>query len=385
MKKISAFLFLSLFLSGCLFAQAPKKVILEDFTGSWCGFCPRGLTYSNTIEAANPNVIALGIHQGSTPSSDAMATPFTNSLCAFLTNGYPKGGIDRFKMTGQTSIAVTTNLWSIACNSRLNSSSPLNVYLNSYYNSTTRLVDVTVTANFVAGAVGDLRVHCLLVEDSLTGVGAGWDQYNFMGQSCNFPDPSSPWFIFPCVISGYTHRHVVRHQMANDTWGESGIIPNPAVQGQDYSKTFSYTLPASWNDSKMSIVAFVSRYGASDTSRSILNANKVHLGGSVTGLSEPITGTSVISGLDQNYPNPFSEFTNINFTLQGSDHVTLKVYDLLGKEVSTIVDEKLSGGKYNYIWNGMGNDGRLASGGLYFYRLATSSQVFTKQMTFIRN
>jgi hypothetical protein len=386
MKKIFTLLLCTLLsAAGSVFAQAPKKVILEDYTGAWCGYCPRGLTYSNAIENQYPNVIPLGIHQGSSASSDAMATTYTNTLCGFLTTGFPTGGVDRYKFTGQTTVALSTNLWAQKCLTRLNTSAPLNVYINSTYNSSTRVVDVTVISNFVAGAVGDLRVHCLLVEDSVVGSGPGWDQHNYMGVGCGATDPSSPWYSFPCTITGYSHRHVVRQNLANYTWGEAGIIPDPAAPGQNYSKTFTYTLPASWDDSKMEIVAFVSRYGTADSSRYILNCNKVGLGGSVLGVPEPIAGTSKVSGLEQNYPNPFSDVTNINFTLAGQTSLTLKVYDILGKEVATLADEKLSGGRYQYVWDGTDQHGNLVPGGLYFYRLSTPTQVFTGQMTYIRN
>jgi hypothetical protein len=68
--------------------------------------------------------------------------------------------------------------------------------------------------------------------------------------------------------------------------------------------------------------------------------------------------------LHQNYPNPFNPTTNVGFTVQGSGLVSLRVFDLLGKEVATLVDEPLNGGSYETIFNANG----LASG-VYFYRL----------------
>lgn len=384
MKKIFTNFILVTALAGSVFAQAPKKVILEDYTGAWCGYCPRGLTISNQIEAALPNVIPLGIHQGSGPSSDAMATALTNGLCTFLTTGFPTGGVDRVKWSGQSSVALSTNLWQNYCNQRLNASAPLNVYINSSYNQATRVVNVTVTSDFVAGTVGQLRLNCFLVEDSVTGSGAGYDQHNYMGVGCGATDPSSPWYTFPCNIPGYSHRHVVRTQLANNMWGEYSFFPDPIAAGQSFSKSYTYTLPATWDDTQMEIVAFVSRYGAADSSRSILNSNRVELGGSVLGISNP-SGPSLVTNLQQNYPNPFSELTNIQFNLGGNSRVSLKVYDLLGKEITTLVNEKLSGGDYTFYWDGRNQHGEKLNGGLYFYQLTTESQVFTKQMTLIRN
>jgi len=70
--------------------------------------------------------------------------------------------------------------------------------------------------------------------------------------------------------------------------------------------------------------------------------------------------------LHQNYPNPFNPTTNIEFSIPQSEFVTLKVYNILGQEVATLVSERLSAGQYKYDWDASG----LASG-VYLYRLET--------------
>ena len=68
--------------------------------------------------------------------------------------------------------------------------------------------------------------------------------------------------------------------------------------------------------------------------------------------------------LSQNYPNPFNPETTIKFTLQKNCHVTLRVHDILGRQVSTIVDKQLSAGYHEIQFNAKG----LASG-IYFYQI----------------
>jgi hypothetical protein len=72
--------------------------------------------------------------------------------------------------------------------------------------------------------------------------------------------------------------------------------------------------------------------------------------------------------LDQSYPNPFNPSTTIQFTLPRPQYVELKVYNLIGKEVSNLVSGKLDRGNHTYIFNGK----NLASG-VYLYRLTTES------------
>lgn len=84
--------------------------------------------------------------------------------------------------------------------------------------------------------------------------------------------------------------------------------------------------------------------------------------------------------LYQNYPNPFNPSTNIEFHLPQNLHlVELKVYDILGREISTIVSDYLPGGHYKYIWNGSG-----LSSGIYFYKLTAGSLTQTKKMILLR-
>jgi|GEM_PF-3391637 len=79
--------------------------------------------------------------------------------------------------------------------------------------------------------------------------------------------------------------------------------------------------------------------------------------------------------LCQNYPNPFNSSTVIRFRIPISSHVTLKVYDCLGKEVTTIVNEKLTAGEYKFIWNA-----QSLSNGAYLYRLEAETFFVTKKL-----
>ncbi len=93
---------------------------------------------------------------------------------------------------------------------------------------------------------------------------------------------------------------------------------------------------------------------------------------------EPIT---VIKDfiLSQNYPNPFNPTTVIEYTIPKDSHVTLKIYDVLGQEVRTLVDQDQQVGRYSVNFNGSS----LASG-VYFYRLVAGNHVITKKMLMLK-
>ncbi|MFC2093816.1 YCF48-related protein, partial [Bacteroidota bacterium] len=83
--------------------------------------------------------------------------------------------------------------------------------------------------------------------------------------------------------------------------------------------------------------------------------------------------------LYQNYPNPFNPTTNIKFDLKKSSHTKLIIYDILGKEVATLVDDKLNAGSYEVGW-----DASHYPSGVYFYRIIADDYVATKKMLFIK-
>lgn len=83
--------------------------------------------------------------------------------------------------------------------------------------------------------------------------------------------------------------------------------------------------------------------------------------------------------LAQNYPNPFNPTTTFSFSLPAIEFATLKVYNLLGVEVATVVAKKLAAGNYTIEWNA----GNLSSG-IYLYRLTSGSNLETKKLLLLK-
>jgi len=82
-----------------------------------------------------------------------------------------------------------------------------------------------------------------------------------------------------------------------------------------------------------------------------------------------------------NYPNPFNPGTNIVFELPRDMHVKLAVYDIRGSLVRLLADESLPAGQREIYWDGRGTDGRVASSGVYLYRLVTPEVALSGRMT----
>ena len=84
-------------------------------------------------------------------------------------------------------------------------------------------------------------------------------------------------------------------------------------------------------------------------------------------------------GLIQNYPNPFNPSTKINYQIPEISFVTLKVYDVLGNEIATLVNEEKPIGSYEVEFNA-----KSLPSGIYFYRLQAGSFVETKKMVLMK-
>lgn len=100
----------------------------------------------------------------------------------------------------------------------------------------------------------------------------------------------------------------------------------------------------------------------------------------LTGVSSNINSVAQEYSLSQNYPNPFNPSTVISYTLKGNSFISFKVYNILGKEVSTMVNERQSAGNYTVDFNG-----NNLSSGTYFYALyADGNLVSAKRMTLLK-
>ena len=106
--------------------------------------------------------------------------------------------------------------------------------------------------------------------------------------------------------------------------------------------------------------------------------------GPMTGVDEFTIELPMEISLNQNYPNPFNPQTNISFALPYESHVSLDIFDLLGRRVVRLIDGKVDAGSYTITWNGRDAGGNEASSGIYFYRLSTDEGVRQEKMTLLR-
>ena len=270
-------------------AQKPvKRVLLEQYTGAWCGWCVDGsVVMDELIKEFPDNVIGVKVHQG-----DDMEIPKVFDSIKTLVPFYPSGSIDRVTFPGEATVGTSREKWKEYVLLQMNKGSDIDVNIsNVSFDKATRLLKATVEATFVKSMNGDLRLNLMVVEDNVTGTGSGYDQSNYISGNASFK--GHPYFDKPAKIVGYEHRSVVRAYPAG-VWGIKNSIPAVTSTGEKYTANFTYTVPANFDEGNLQLVGVVQKHGAAITAREVLNSYQI-------GLLKPVT---VESGIVDQFQKP---------------------------------------------------------------------------------
>ena len=200
-----------------------KNVVLEEYTGINCGFCPDGHRIANQIASAHPGrVFVINVHAGSY-AANTYTTQFGNALANQTgLDGYPSGTVNRHVFSGSVT-AMGRGDWTSASNTILNQSSPVNIAARGTLDWTTRELNITVQLYYTANEANSTnKLNVAILQDNVIGSQSG-ASYN----------PSQQ------VGNQYRHMHMLRHLITGQ-WGEE---INTTTAGSFVEKTYSYTIP----------------------------------------------------------------------------------------------------------------------------------------------
>lgn len=336
-------------------AQVNRKILVEEFTGTWCGYCPDGHYILGNIEAANPNkIVTAGMH-----INDGLTIPYATAVDASLgVAGYPRAAIDRFTYPSGNAFVMSRGYWTGAVAARLNVVSPVSINISKIFNSTTRVLEVTIDYTFVSAINDETRITCLLLEDNIS-----TSQSNYYNTTAG-----SPFYGLGNPIPNYLQKDVVRESLTVDPWGDVNNPTNVSA-GSSFSSTFTYTIPSNWNENNVKILAFINKkVGATPVPSSgteILNAESIGITGTTSSLNENNQEISEIKAS----PNPFSDITSISFQLEKNTRVRAYVTDITGKTIANLINEERSAGPHQIFWGGTDNNFVKVSSGLYFINI----------------
>ncbi|WP_052158331.1 Omp28-related outer membrane protein [Lacinutrix jangbogonensis] len=223
------------------------KVMIEDYTGTWCGYCPRLATALENVVNQNANVIPVAVHDDS-----QMEFQYVNQMAnTFGVTGFPTGKVNR------------TIEWNESTNqpiSYLSTRQHMGLAINSSLSGNSITAEVKVHYDLKIGYANRIVVY--LLENGLV-----YNQVNYYNG-----DTSSEWYQTGNPIVGFVHDHVAR-TVFTDIFGD--VIPAAdANTGSTYTANYNLTVPSSvQNTANLELVAFVV-----GTDNKVLNVQKASLG-----------------------------------------------------------------------------------------------------------
>jgi len=205
---------------------ANKNVVLEEFTGIYCGFCPDGHAIANQISANNPGRVALvNVHTGSYANPQAGDPDFRTSFGAAFASqssltGYPAGTVNReqFSSSQGGGTAQSRGTWASTSGATLGQGSPVNAAVRGVVDLGTNVLTVDVEVYYTGNSASATnKVNVYLLQSKIYGPQSGGGAGN-----------------------NYEHNHALRHLLTGQ-WGET---INATTTGSFFSKTYTYSLPA---------------------------------------------------------------------------------------------------------------------------------------------
>lgn len=297
---------------------ASKSVIIEEGTGTWCGWCPRGAVAMDYMAATYPtDFIGIAVHNG-----DPMTVTAYDAAADF--GGYPSCNVDRVLLDQTVSQSAFVSYY----NARTNLIVP--AAISAVNTGTGSNVIINVSATFYTPfAAADYRLGVIMVEDDVTGTTSGYNQVNYYEGGANGAMGGYESLPDPVPAANMVYNHVGRALLGGYA-GQTGSVPAVITDGQLVNYTFNYTVPATSQAPFMSAVAVL----IDNSTGEIVNSAKVDMSGASIAENETI-GMEV-------YPNPAVDVVNVKFEAKGGDY-TLAITDLAGRVVATTVVSNASG------------------------------------------
>ncbi len=344
-------------------AATGKMVVTEEGTGTWCGFCVRGAVFMGRMATKYPNHWAgVAVHNG-----DPMTDVTYDTGMGALISGYPTALVDRGAGIDPADMEASIL-------ARLQIAPKALITNGATWDATTRTLNVSVTANFTASATNSYKLACVLTEDGVHGTEAGYIQSNYYSGGGYGPMGGFELLADHVPAADMIYDHVGR-AIKPSFAGSNAAFPSSIASGAAHTMTFSFVLPATWDETKMEIVGMLI-----DGTGKIDNAGKATIAEAVTnGFVAGIENleSSDLSQFDdvfQIYPNPATTTATVSIQLQKESTVELRIVDMSGKEVGSRNYGTMNGASSVNV-----NTSNLEMG-VYLVELTVNNQIMTKRL-----
>jgi thiol-disulfide isomerase/thioredoxin len=286
--------------------NSPKKVVIEEGTGTWCGWCPRGAIAMHNAETSFPNdFIGITVH-----NNDPMTLAAYNTGASF--NSFPSMNVDRSLLK----LSVGSDFSEF-----INARKPLIV--PAALNATSSLAGRTLTFN--ASAVfrtnftnANFRFAAVVIENEVKGTISGYNQANYYAGGAAGPMGGYESKPNPVPAADMVYDHVGRMLLGGYA-GQTGSVPATITDGQVVNYTFTADIPTTYNLDKIKVVLLL----LDGTTGEIVNAAGPFAINGTLGI-HTAEKTDIEHTL---YPNPAKDYFKIN----GKGKVNIKIFDVNGR------------------------------------------------------
>ncbi len=311
-----------------------KRIVFEEGTGTWCGWCPRGTVFMDSMHKTYPTTAMLiAVH-----NSDPMVVPEYDGGMGSLISGYPSGLVDRKNGEFDPSQFFTEYT------KRITELAACDVDVQASFDAGSRLLDIDLSATFAVDYSGDLRFNCVIVEDDVRGTASGYAQVNYYSGGGNGPMGNYHNLPSPVPASQMVYDHVARAILGG--WnGSSGSLPSSVSANSTHTFNYQYTVPAGYDEGYLHVIAWVTDANTGE----IINANEKNF---ATGISKYKSENFTVS----TFPNPSNGTTNFEVKLPRMiDGISLEIFDLTGRLVYSTDAGAVVGGSKFFTWEASEN------------------------------
>lgn len=298
-----------------------KKILVEEATGTWCGWCPRGTVYMDSVWHTYPNNFSLvAVH-----NNDPMADATYDSFLGTLFSGYPSIVVDRRQELDPSQlIEVYNSQREHFAFAELTLESPDAPSFN---------VKVKATVKPALNLNGEYRLAVAITEDDVQGEGSDWEQANYYSSNLPLKGAGMDWYTAPQKVAGLKYDFVGR-MIYPSPQGKAGSLPATMTAGTSYDHTFEFEVPQPYKRPLRAVVMLIR-----SADGYVLNSNNITLTTGVSNLDAGITKMSV-------YPNPATSNAFVSFNLKESANVTVNVTDVMGRVINTLPAQQLNAGAH---------------------------------------
>ena len=303
-----------------------RNVILEEFTGRGCQYCPDGHRIANEIAAAHPERFwAINVHAGyyAQTSYPNFNTPDGTTIHnGFSISGYPCGVVNR-----STSDAIDRGQWANQATNQMSQASECNVAGMVIVNPVTRVATINVEVYYTANSASDQNyLTVAMLQDSILGSQSG----------------AATWNPTQMINGQYVHMHILRDVINESAWGEA---ISPTTQGTLITRTYTYEIPeviGSPNGVNVELdniffLAWVSERQQGSATRPILTGCEL---GMVYGSNDPV------------YPMVY-EISQVGTTCSHTKEIEISVQNVGTEPLTSLkLDVEMDGVTQTISWEG---------------------------------